>query len=360
MEHSNSVDELIEKIYQIQSNADRKFWKNGIFPNYRLNKNLNYKRPDNSIFFTASIVFLLNNIKQLVSEKSAKTIELIVKNAIKNYPAYQSISEGNIYNFYPTNPSQHFGNGLIFKHFKHFQLPHDADDTALIYTTSSFSKEDNIWLQNKLAKHSNQRTKKIKNTFEEHKNLNAYSTWFGKNMAIEFDAVVLSNILYSQLSANLTLDEYGRASWDYIKDIIISNKYVSNPFATAHNYAKTSLIGYHVGRLITKFALPETEKVKEKLAEDLLNIFKKQENISIDNLLISSTLCRLNIEHKFQYSINDFIKQIENYNFFIAGLLSSYENTVLHKMAQLPIFLIHWSCPAHTLALIVENIVLKN
>ena len=51
MSNSEEIDLIIEKIYKIQTNADRKFWKEGLFPNYRLNKILNYKRPDNSIFF---------------------------------------------------------------------------------------------------------------------------------------------------------------------------------------------------------------------------------------------------------------------------------------------------------------------
>lgn len=360
MPNSQEIDSIIEKIYDLQINADRKYWKEGLFPNYRLNKILNYERPDNSVFFTASILLVLNNIKSNLSEKSQKLVEIITEKAIANYSDYQSTTDRNIYNFYPTNPSKHFANGLIFKHFKHFQLPHDADDTALIYLTKTFSKADNSWLKNKLSFHSNGRSKKIQNTFEEYKNLKAYSTWFGKNMAIEFDAVVLSNILYCQLSANLELDEHGLASWDFIKGVVFSHKYITNPFDTAHNYTKTSIIAYHIGRLITKFELPESEKIKEKLGEDLLKIFNKEENISIDKLLISSTLCRLNINHNFEYSINDLRHEIENYNFFIAGLLSSYENNFARIFAKNPLFLIHWTCPAHTLSLIAENLILQN
>jgi hypothetical protein len=360
MPNSEEIDSIIERIYDLQNTADTKYWKEGFFPNYRLNKIIKYKRPDNSIFFTASIVLILNNIKENLSTKSQKLVQIITEKAVANYDDYQSTTDGNIYNFYPTNPSRHFGNGVIFKHFKHFQLPHDADDTALIYLTKPFSKDENLWLQNKLSKHSNGRSKKIQNTFEEYKNLKAYSTWFGKNMAIEFDAVVLSNILYSQLSANLELDEHGFASWDFIKGIILSNNYITKPFETAHNYAKTSIIAYHIGRLITKFDLPESEKIKEKLGAGLLKIYSDETDFTIDKLLISSTLCRLNIDHNFVYLVNDLAHEIDNYNFFIAGLLSSFENNFARKLSKNPLFLIHWTCPAHTLSLIAENLVLQN
>ena len=179
-------------------------------------------------------------------------------------------------------------------------------------------------------------------------------------MAIEFDAVVLCNILNSQLSAQLTLDKHGLASWEYIKNCILNDDYITDPFQISHNYAKSSIIAYHVGKLIAKFNLPEADKIKEKLKVDLFEMLSEKSGPTIDNLLISSTLHRLNLDHEFEIEWPIDKRKTEKYSFFIAGLLSSYENTFLQSIAILPIFHIQWNCPAHTLALITENLLLKN
>ena len=88
-------------------------------------------------------IFLFGVIIKLIKQAKIK-IKKITKLVVNNYTQFESATGEKIYNFYPTKPSNHFANGLLFRHFKHFQLPHDADDTALIYLTSGNSFEDNI------------------------------------------------------------------------------------------------------------------------------------------------------------------------------------------------------------------------
>lgn len=359
MSNSAKIDEIINKIFEMQLDADHKFWKEGLFANFRVNKLLHYKRPDNSMFFTASIVFTLNNIKEKLSVHSQTLVENITKKASENYQDYRSKTGENIYNFYPTKPSKHFGHGFFLNHFKYFQLPHDADDTALVYLANPFSMAENKWLQSKLAEHSNGRSKNIKTTFEHFKHLKAYSTWFGLNMAIEFDACVLTNILYSQLQAGLLLDQHGLDSWEYVKQTILNGAYLKNPFKVSHNYAKSEIIAYHVSRLIAKYDLPESESVKEKLRLDLLEMMPNSVAFSIKNILISTALMRLEVPNKIEISENFEGNELNNFSFFLAGLLSSYENPILHKMAANPLSHIYWICPAHSLAIIAENLALQ-
>jgi hypothetical protein len=354
-----NVDSLIEKIAEIQENADRKYWEIGLFPNFRFHKILGYSRPDNSIFHTASIIFILNEIKENLSAKSQLKVEEISKKVREIYPRYQSITGEKVYNFYPTNPSKHFANGLIFKHFKHFQLPHDSDDTALIYLTKNSTIDENIYLQQKLKQHANGATKEIKNIDKKFQTLKAYSTWFGKKMPIEFDAVVHCNLLYSQLAAGLELDSFGLASWEYIRQSILLDNYIIKPFETSHNYAKPTIITYHIVKLITKFELPDSAEIIKKLAFDLEILFNNFNEISMDKILISSSLYRLGISHKLEYTIEKIEKEINEYSFFFAGLLSSFECKILYQFSKNPLFHLHWKCPAHSLALLSENLVFK-
>jgi hypothetical protein len=46
--------------------------------------------------------------------------------------------------------------------------------------------------------------------------------------------------------------------------------------------------------------------------------------------------------------------------FFIAGLLTAYENPLLYKLASSPLFHIQWTCEAHSLALLAERMVISS
>jgi hypothetical protein len=159
----------------------------------------------------------------------------------------------------------------------------------------------------------------------------------------------------AQLNAGLQLDSHGLDSWEYIKQSILSGEYIACPFSVSHNYAKTEIIAYHVARLVYKFELPDGEKVKQKLKEDLLKTITT--DFTISNLLLSTSLAKLGeiYEIKISNELNN--AEINKYSFFLAGLLSSYENPVLQKAAKWSISQIEWTCPAHNLALIVENMI---
>ena len=49
-----------------------------------------------------------------------------------------------------------------------------------------------------------------------------------------------------------------------------------------------------------------------------------------------------------------------NYPFFIAGLLTAYENTLLYKLSSSKLFHINWTCEAHSLALLAEWMVVTS
>ena len=349
-----TTDELIQKIAYLQDTANRKYFPEGIFESYRSNKYLRYRRPDTNIFFTAITIFTLNNIKEFLSSESQVFVEQITKKAIPNYQFFKNKDGLNTYNFFQTIPSQHFPHGNILHRFNHFKIPDDIDDTAMIYMTFPHTKEEAEWLQTKLMSHSNSYKYQIKNTFPAYRNLKAYSTWFGKSMYIEFDACALSNMLYCLLSYGLALDECGQESVKYIQQTILSNQYINQPFRVAHQYARTPLIMYHVMRLMNKFYIPALEICRDKLERDILHYLKKEDLEFMDRIL-------LEISSKNKININENIVEILNLNdvntnspFFIAGLLTAYENPILYKVSSSKLFHINWTCEAHSLALLAE------
>lgn len=355
-----TTDEIIQKIAYLQDTANRKYFPEGIFESYRSNKYLHYRHPDTNIFFTAITVFTLNNIKEFLSSASQLLVENITKKAIKSYHLFKNKDGLNTYNFFQTNPSQHFPHGNILHRFNHFKIPDDIDDTAMIYMTLPHTKEEAKWLQTKLIQHSNKYKNQIKNTFPEYKNLKAYSTWFGKDMYIEFDACALSNILYCQLYFGLELDEYGHDSVKYIQQTILTNQYIEQPFRVAHQYARTPLIMYHVMRLMDKFHIPALEICRDKLEADILHYLRKKDLEFWDRILLEISF---NSEPKINKNDIEFtnLNVVDtNSPFFIAGLLTAYENPLLYKLSSSKLFHINWTCEAHSLALLAEWMVVTS
>ena len=352
-----TTDDIIKKIAHLQDSTNRKYFPEGIFEAYRSNKFWRYRRPDTNVFFTAITVFTLNNIKEKLSLESQKLVQQITDKAVKSYDLFKNKDGLNTYNFFQTNPSQHFPHGNILHRFNYFKIPDDIDDTAIIYLTKPHTQEEAKWLKDKLIQHSNGYQKTIKNTFPEYQNLKAYSTWFGKNMYIEFDACALSNIIYCLLDYGLELDEYGQDSVKYIQQIILSNQYIDQPFRVAHQYARTPLIMYHVMRLMNKFHIPELEICREKLENDILYYLEKKDLSKMDRILLEiagRVVC--------EDTDNGIVSQNPNFfnsPFFIAGFLTAYENPLLYKLASSPFFHIQWTCEAHCLALLAERMVIS-
>ncbi|MDZ7934708.1 MAG: hypothetical protein U5M51_07055 [Emticicia sp.] len=350
LSNSENIDALIERIALCQSRGDA-FFPDGIFPSYRHNKYLFYRRPDTNIFYTATIVFILNQVKGKVSAKSQAIIEHITEKAIKNYPDFQNKDGLKTYNFWKTKPSKHFPNGKIFKYFDHFRIPDDIDDTALIYLTLPHAREDVLWLKKKVKLHCS--------PLGGFRGGAIYSTWFGKNMPIEHDACALCNLMYLFEKHQLPHNEYDEAVFEFLREVILQEKYIDDAFKVAHNYATTSLIIYHYARLLGDFEIPQLEICREKLIQKINQLLDSELNI-MNRVILETSLMKLDKNERLittQHSqLRTARRTVQNsFTYFIAGLLSSYKNPILYFFASFKITQMEWECEAHELALLVER-----
>jgi len=351
-EQNLEIDSLIERIALCQSRGDA-FFPNGIFPSYRHNKYLFYRRPDTNIFYTSTIVFILNQIKEKVSKKSQTIIKHITEKAINNYSDFQNKDGLKTYNFWKTKPSKHFPNGKIFKHFDHFRIPDDIDDTALIYLTLPHSREDILWLKEKVKLHSPSAARRGVYSIPPVgvKEL-VYSTWFGKNMPIEHDVCALCNLTYLFEKHQLPHNEYDEAVFVFLREVILQERYITDAFKVAHNYATTPLIIYHYARLLGDFKIPQIEVCREKLIVKTKQLLNNELN-TMNRVILETSLLKLDKSEaiiNYQLTINN-----HQFTYFIAGLLSSYKNTILYFFAPFKITQMKWECEAHELALLVER-----
>lgn len=352
------LSEIIAKIEDLQSKGDPYFPK-GIFSAYRVNPMIGYRRPDTTIFFSAIIAFTLRSISKSADEQSKSRIEAICAAVVKNYPAFRNKDGLATYNFWRTKPSRHFPNGHVFRHFEHFRIPDDVDDTAFIYLTSERSSDELLWLKNKLSLHANGVKQRIRNTYPEYRNLEAYSTWFGKNMYIEFDVSVLCNILYLVFRSGLPLNKHDEASLAYIRSVIDTGRYLDSPFRCAHQYPRTPLIIYHVARLIAAFEPGQLSHLRPRLIADTRALLSKTEN-AMDRVILSTSLMRLG-EATERIAVENYgRKDFNGFYFFIAGLLTAYENKLLYRLADNTLFHMHWICEAHNWTLLAEYEALWN
>lgn len=353
------TDALIQRIALCQSRGDA-FFADGIFPAYRHNKYLSYRRSDANIFYTATIVFILNQVKAKVSVKSQLIIEQITEKAIKNYPDFRNKDGLKTYNFWQTKPSKHFPNGLIFKHFDHFRIPDDIDDTALVYLTLPHSKEDVRWLKEKVKLHSPPAPKGgVASILTLRIREFVYSTWFGKNMPIEHDACALCNLMYLFERHQLPHNTYDEAVFAFLREVILEEKYINDTFEVAHNYATTPLIIYHYARLLGDFEILQLEICREKLIRKTLQLLDSEVSI-MNQVILETSLMKLDKNKtiiNYQSSMGEVSFDKQPFTYFIAGLLSSYQNPILYALAPLKITQMQWTCEAHELVLVLENTV---
>lgn len=344
-----TATELLKKIASLQSTGDE-YYAAGLFPSQRFHLHFPFEREDNNIFFTASIVFVLQNLRDKLSTEEQKIVDDICEKAVVNYPYYRNKDGLDTYNFWRTDGSPHFPNGKILKRVNKVRIPDDADDTVLIYLTSNPAREKVLWLKEKLALHANLTKKQIENTFLEYKNLKAYSTFFGKNMFIEFDVCVLCNILYFVFQNKLELNQHDHDSISFIRSVIEKQQYLDKPFYTSHSYPSATVILYHVARLIEKFEMPGLSEIKPHITADLKTLFENEKD-EMNKIILSTSLKRLGQDVKeFNY-----LQDNKSWSFFHAGLLTAFENTITYKLAGNSLVHLKYKCEAHRLALILEN-----
>ncbi len=356
----NKTDSLtlcfLQKISDLQS-PGTKYFPVGLFPAYRRNAYIGYARPDTTLFFSAIISFTLKSLRDKLPPSEQSQVDLILKEVKENYPDFQNKDGLKTYNFWKTKPSQHFPNGYLFRHFEHFRIPDDVDDTAFVYLTDDPTPQELQWLKDKLAQHANGSKQWIRNTYPRYRKLRAYSTWFGKNMYVEFDACVLSNILYCIFHYNLPLNRHDAHSLLYIRSVIESDRYRTEPFRCAHQYPDTALIIYHVARLIAAFDPPALWPVKAKLISDAQDLLSKEKH-PMNRVLLAISLLRLG-QNPPRIAVEKFTEaDFKGFYFFIAGLLTAYESPELYKLASNRIFHMNWTCEAHCWTLLLEYEVL--
>ncbi len=345
--------EILQKIRDIQNNADPKFFNKGIIPSYRKNPFLNKHIPDDNIFFSASLLYILKSLEQHFNPKEKDILSEIYSDIVRNFKYHTNKPERNSYNFWRKEPHKHFPNGNLFNKLNKFILPDDIDTTSLIQLAQTFNYKKAIKTKQSICNHANLENKQITNGHKSLRNLRAYSTWFGINMPIEFDLCVLSNLFLWIHRYNFELNKYDNESLKLIERSISESLYFRSAFLSAPEYPKASIILYHLSRLLC--TTNYLKQYQNKLISDITQLYNTTKD-QFEILLLSSSLMKLkalpDTNTVKKISLNP---EILNRWWFTAGFLSSSSNPIVNKIAPYSIFHYRFYSPAFNLALFLEN-----
>ncbi len=356
------ISQLIDEIANEQVKKDNESFYAGMFPSYREcgGSPHNYQ-PDNNIFYTAVSVFALKNMLPYVSKSKQKQISSIIQNAIQCYHWYRNKNNLPFYSFW-AGKDVIMPHTFIFQYLKTvFGQGEDADDSVMALLGLDNNDSDNIALKKRLIETSNLSHKKIISTFKKYRNIPAYSTWAGYRMPVDFDFGVHCNVLYFMLDKNLPLVKQDRATIQLLQRMIEAGDYTKSPVFISPYYVKTSVLLYHIARLMGRFSIRELEPYKPQLIQDIQQQLKVCNNV-MEQLILRTSLLRLSADAPAlpAFSIADFEQSNQkDFVFFQARAAFSYP-TFLKR-----IFL-HWSyvyyyfyCPSYYKILWLEYLVEK-
>lgn len=351
------VKELLLELKTLQSKGDSIYPK-GILPSQRHHPFLPYEREDDNLFFTASVVHILQGVSDLFTNAERVLVAELAADAKASHHLFQNKDGLDTYNFWQTRPSRHFPNGKFMHRFKHFQIPDDVDDTALVLLNENASKERVSLLREKLKNHANLAYKRAFNPLKEYRDLKCYSTFFGEKMYIEFDICVLSNLMRVILTHfKEELNEYDRDTLQFITESIVNDEHNSIPFYAAPNYPTTELILYHVSRLMPLLPSAYRNRIGEKIKADILCQLKRASGMN--RVMLENAALKLNVEVELKEAVSSDILNDSSFYFFHAGMITAFENTVAQKLAGNSFFHLRYTSKALNGALLIENIVLK-
>jgi len=341
--------DLLLEIKSLQTRGNNAAYREGIFPSqrkYTLSKTI---REDDNCFFTALLAFTLMRLEKHLPPEECNVVGSIKHEAQKAFPYYRN-AKAYTYNFWRTEKNAHFPNSKLFSKYDYFRLADDADCTALIYLVNNTSDYDAIYLKSKLLYHAKMPTGISGNTLLHYRRLRLYSTWFGKNIPIEHDLCVITNILYLVFEKRLLLNEYDIDCIKFICSVIRKDEHKTHPFRVAPYYPKTSIILYHVARLLTVTKHPALLQLRGKLRKDIFQ--KLLQNIHpMERIILNTSMIWLGETvsiQKLEMPVNT------DFPWFIAGMLTSVNNPLVRKLAPLPLFHIQFYCEAYMKTLFVE------
>lgn len=344
----------LQRISDLQIKEDS-FYRKGTFPSEISWKKGKKVAEDNNIFFTALITFTLQSLYDSVDSESRGVVDSI--QALSHPYQYYKNRNGDItYNFYQVRPETPFPTVPFMAKKKSAKLPDDLDDTSLMYLINNSSDSLKRLLKSKMVYQSDLHPR-VATTIRPFRNTKAYRTWFADKMEQDLDICVVTNVLLFVISTGLPFEDADIESLDFIRYVINNDLHREKPHKIAANYPYTSVILYHVSRIISALNDGQLDDLGGKVKEDLLSQLNEANN-EMEKVVLLTSLYRLGHEVEFKIDSAELKKDMESFYWFDAHPLSINKN--LRKiMGKSNITRLKYRSEAYYWALVMELEVLS-
>lgn len=351
---------ILQRIAAWQSNGND-YFRAGLFPSYRRYAWNSYlERPDENIFFTALVLFTLQDVQSALPPHQKKMIQSMLEKAKPAFAIFRHRTGRPTFHFWSNDPKKVFPNaGWMNLMDRSHALPDDMDDTVMSWLALNGSKDSAQQIHAIMQSFINGGYGKVKNTFPEYEQLPAYSTWFGKKMPVDFDISVMSNVLLFVERFNLTWTKSDSATAYMVVDAIQKKYHQTNPSFISPHYNRAPVILYHVARLLKNTKYTPLLEIKDQVIDELSSAYESASLIS-DRAMLGTALYWL-APSKMLASKDlqgNWLKSIEQENmvFFIANMSSMLPAKYKSSLGYMGIGKFHYYSPPYQLALFLENI----
>lgn len=357
---SLSVDAIIKRIAEKQVDKDA-FFMQDIFPSYITNKpQFKLKKKDNNSFYNALVGYTLNMLEDELNAGNRQIIDSIDNNSQKLFTHFKNTKGRETYNFWRTDSAYTFPyTWWISLIKKNANVADDLDCTVLCLLVSNTPDSTAAKVHTLMQQFVNNTAHPTKTTSADYKKYGAYSSWFGKNFPVVFDLCVLSNVLTFVQTYDLKWSKADSASLQLIIAALNKKNHIEKPLLVSPYYGRTSIILYHLARLMYVKPIPALEDLKDSLIQQALTAFD-QTNDLLEKILLSNALYKWKATPPPMPSFT--LKEIEQSDlpFFIGNIPSYLKYTYQKELVKKGIGLFYYYCPAFNDALLAEYLVLKS
>lgn len=350
---------ILVRLNQLQVNHDPHF-PTGIYPSYReyaLNR-LRVKDDDN-IFYAGLIGLALRTERANLAAEDKVLCDSVLARLAVIAPKFANKKGRNTYSFWVTNPPTVFPNSWLSKLAKHNALPDDMDDTAIMMLALDEQPSTVNQVHNLMQQYTNSNSKRAKSALPGYKQFNAYSTWFGKDMVVDLDACVLSNILYMVQVYSLPWSKADSASLNFLVKMCQTKDYLLQPGRMTIYYGSTSAILYNLARLMSVRKIEALDKYTKELIQAAHNLYNKTVSIT-EKVMMRTAMLRWGFNLPGEAieisNTSNLLNEIEQdkYVFFVANLGTMMPAWLGFALYKTGVTRFDYYCPAHNSALLLE------
>lgn len=356
------ITQLLQRIEQLQAKESSVFPR-GMIPSYRTYAlNRDREKADVNAFFTGLIGFTLQDLLPKLSPAQQVIADSIIARAHPVYEKFKNRKGKPTYNFWPTDTVKIFPNsGWLNLLDKKQSLPDDLDDTVIFLLALNAPESTARKVHALMQAYSNNGKSGIKNTYKAYSKIGAYSTWFGEKMAVDFDVCVQANVLYFVQRYQLDWTAADSATLTFIEKVISDDKHMSDPSYVAPQYDRSSVILYHLSRLMSLKPIPALEKLKPQLINDAKKLLSQTSDF-MEQCILQTSLVRWGLQPSVikvttEHSLQELVEE-GKFSFFVADMASMMPNPWKVWLGS-RIGKFYYDCDAYNNLLLLENIVLS-